>query len=127
LGRPVGVVLIAAGVALLLATFARFVFQGLGTPAPVYPADRLIVGGAYRYVRNPMYLAVLAIIAGQAAIFGSGLLAAYAGLVALAFHLFVVLYEEPTLARSFGEDYRRYRSGVRRWLPRPTPWTGGER
>jgi protein-S-isoprenylcysteine O-methyltransferase Ste14 len=125
--RPLGLLVIAAGVAVLLSAFARFALQGLGTPAPIYPTDRLIVGGAYRHVRNPMYLAVLAIVAGQVILFGSAALAAYAVLVATAFHLFVVLYEEPTLARRFPADYRRYRTHVRRWLPQLHAWTGGER
>lgn len=109
----------------LLEASARFAWQGLGTPAPIYPTERLVVSGAYRHVRNPMYLAVLAIILGQAAMFGSSALLAYGAAVAVAFHLFVVLYEEPTLRRSFPEDYRRYAAHVRRWLPRPTPWAGG--
>jgi protein-S-isoprenylcysteine O-methyltransferase Ste14 len=120
--RVAGVVLLAAGAAVLVHSFARFVVEGLGTPAPVAPTRELVVGGLYRYVRNPMYLAVLAVIVGQAMALGHLLLLAYAALVAAAFVGFVHWYEEPTLAQRFGARYQAYRSAVPGWWPRRHPW-----
>ncbi len=121
--RIVGVALLAAGAASLLDCFARFALQGHGTPAPVAPTETLVVTGQYRYLRNPMYLAVVAAILGQALLFGSARVLGYACIVGLLFHLFVIGYEEPTLRRRFGESYRRYQAAVRRWWPRLTPWS----
>jgi protein-S-isoprenylcysteine O-methyltransferase Ste14 len=123
--RVAGVILIAAGVALLLEAFARFVVEGLGTPAPVAPPEHLVVGGLYRYVRNPMYLAVGAIIVGQALLLGQLVLLPYAAAFAVAVFAFVRWYEEPTLARQFGDEYEAYRRGVPGWWPRRKPWEGG--
>ncbi|MEO5325274.1 isoprenylcysteine carboxylmethyltransferase family protein [Mesorhizobium sp. CC13] len=120
----VGAVLVAAGLAVLLHAFARFALEGLGTPAPIAPTERLVVGGPYRYVRNPMYVAVLSIILGQAVIFWSASLAVYAAAVGMAFALFVRFYEEPVLARRYGRAYETYRRHVPGWLPRLTPWRG---
>jgi protein-S-isoprenylcysteine O-methyltransferase Ste14 len=122
LGRPLGAALIVAGLAVLIEAFARFVLQGHGTPSPNFPTRRLIIGGSYRYVRNPMYLAVEAIILGQAALLGRVDLLLYAAIIAVGFYLFVVWAEEPILRRSFPNDYRRYAANVHRWLPRLTPW-----
>lgn len=119
-----GAVLILAGIAVLLNAFARFALEGSGTPAPVAPTERLVVGGIYRHVRNPMYVAVIAIILGQLLLFGSPALALYAALGAAAMVAFVVFYEEPTLARRYGESYEAYRRNVPGWLPRLTPWRG---
>ena len=116
--RVIGVVLLVAGVGVLLHAFGRFVVEGMGTPAPVAPTERLVVGGLYRYVRNPMYLAVLAVIVGQALALGQLELLAYAALVAGAFAAFVHWYEEPTLHRQFGEEYDAYRRSVPAWMPR---------
>ena len=113
-----GIVLIAAGLAVLLDAFARFVREGLGTPAPVAPTEKLVVGGLYRYVRNPMYLAVGAIIAGQALLLGRPVLLAWLAAFAAAVFTFVKGYEEPTLARTYGEEYERYRREVPGWWPR---------
>ncbi|RJT39255.1 isoprenylcysteine carboxylmethyltransferase family protein [Mesorhizobium waimense] len=121
---PVGWVLILAAAALLLHSFARFALEGLGTPAPVAPTERLVVGGIYRHVRNPMYVAVLSIILGQALLFSSSAVFAYGGVVAAAMVSFVRLYEEPTLARRYGPEYEAYRRAVPGWLPRLTPWRG---
>jgi protein-S-isoprenylcysteine O-methyltransferase Ste14 len=121
---PVGWVLIVAAAALLIHCFARFALEGLGTPAPVAPTERLVIGGIYRHVRNPMYVAVLSIILGQALLFSSWLLVAYAAVAATAMVAFVKLYEEPTLARRYGAEYEAYRRAVPGWLPRPTPWRG---
>jgi protein-S-isoprenylcysteine O-methyltransferase Ste14 len=116
--RVVGGLLIAAGVLVLLQAFARFVTEGVGTPSPVAPTQHLVVGGLYRYVRNPMYLAVLAIIAGQVLLFGQLGLLVYAGLVALAFVVFVKAYEEPTLRARYGAEYDAYMREVPGWWPR---------
>ncbi|MEI8702423.1 MULTISPECIES: methyltransferase family protein [unclassified Mesorhizobium] len=121
---PVGWVVIVVAAALLLHAFARFALEGLGTPAPVAPTERLVVGGIYRHVRNPMYLAVLSIILGQALLLSSWALVAYATIAAIAMVSFVKLYEEPTLARRYGADYEAYRHAVPGWLPRLTPWCG---
>lgn len=125
--RALGVALIVAGVVLLLQAFARFVTEGVGTPAPVAPTERLVVGGLYRHVRNPMYLAVLAIIVGQALALGQLGLLSYAGLVALAFIGFVRVYEEPTLREKYGPTYDAYRRAVPGWWPRWHPWEPAER
>jgi protein-S-isoprenylcysteine O-methyltransferase Ste14 len=117
-----GSILIATGLAVLLHSFAHFAFEGAGTPAPIAPTERLVVGGAYRYVRNPMYVAVLSIIIGQALLFADWSLVLYAGVVAAAVFTFVRLYEEPTLARRYGDEYEAYRRAVPGWLPRLTPW-----
>jgi protein-S-isoprenylcysteine O-methyltransferase Ste14 len=122
--RVVGVALIAAGVPVLVHAFARFVLEGRGTPAPVAAPDRLVIGGLYRYVRNPMYLAVLAVIVGQALALGRLELLAYAAAVGAMFAAFVHLYEEPTLARQFGAEYEAYRRAVPGWLPRRAPYPG---
>lgn len=117
-----GWMLILAGLGVLLNSFARFALEGAGTPAPIAPTERLVVGGAYRYVRNPMYVAVLSIILGQTLLFADWRLLFYAGAVAAAVFTFVRLYEEPTLARRYGEEYEAYRRAVPGWLPRLTPW-----
>jgi protein-S-isoprenylcysteine O-methyltransferase Ste14 len=120
--RVAGLILLAAGVVVLLNAFARFVIEGLGTPAPVAPTERLVVGGLYRYVRNPMYLAVAAIIFGQALLLGRPILLLYAAAFAFAVVAFVRWYEEPTLRRRFGEQYERYRREVPGWWPQREPW-----
>ena len=113
-----GALLIAAGAAVLVHAFARFVIEGIGTPAPVAPTEHLVVGGAYRYVRNPMYLAVGSVIAGQALVLGRLVLVAWLALFALAVAAFVLLYEEPTLRARYGHEYDRYTEQVPRWIPR---------
>jgi protein-S-isoprenylcysteine O-methyltransferase Ste14 len=124
LTRVVGVLLILIGLPGLVDSFARFALQGLGTPAPVAPTKNLVVTGLYRYVRNPIYVAVVAIILGQALLFGAwGLVLLGAGFW-LAFHLFVVAYEEPTLQSTFGAEYEAYCANVPRWIPRLSPWRG---
>lgn len=106
------------GLGMLLWCALDFVRRGRGTPAPIDPPRELVATGLYRFVRNPMYLGALFVLLGHAALFSSLGLLLYAGAVFLAFHLFVVLYEEPRLARRFGERYHRYRRRVPRWLPR---------
>jgi protein-S-isoprenylcysteine O-methyltransferase Ste14 len=113
-----GIVLTGSGVAVLLHAFARFVAEGLGTPAPVAPTQRLVIGGLYRYVRNPMYLAVAATIVGQALILGRPGLLLYALAFLLTVAAFVRFYEEPTLARRYGAEYDAYCRAVPGWWPR---------
>jgi protein-S-isoprenylcysteine O-methyltransferase Ste14 len=120
----VGAVALLAGLAVLAHTVIRFVVEGLGTPAPVAPTQNLVVGGLYRFVRNPMYVAVIAIILGQAAILGRPVLLVYAGIFWTVVASFVRFYEEPTLAERHGAEYAAYRRAVRAWWPRVTPWSG---
>jgi protein-S-isoprenylcysteine O-methyltransferase Ste14 len=117
-----GIALVVAGVTVLLHAFARFALEGLGTPAPVAPPERLVVGGLYRFVRNPMYLAVAATIGGQALIMGRPGLLAYAAVFSAAVAAFVRFYEEPTLAARYGRQYADYRRAVPAWWPRRRPW-----
>src|SRR4051794_31007214 len=112
---------ILCGVVVLLDAFVRFA-RADGTPAPPMPTGHLVVVGPYRFVRNPMYLAVLAIILGQALLFRSGALLLYTGIVLLAVVLFVRGYEEPTLEHEYGDEYREYRRNVPGWIPRLRPW-----
>jgi protein-S-isoprenylcysteine O-methyltransferase Ste14 len=116
--QVVGWAALTAGAAVLLDAFARFVVEGVGTPAPVAPPERLVVGGLYRYVRNPMYLAVAAVILGQAAVLGRWLLVAYAAVFGVTAWSFVHWYEEPTLRRRFGGTYQEYARAVPGWWPR---------
>jgi protein-S-isoprenylcysteine O-methyltransferase Ste14 len=120
--RLAGLVLLAAGLVVLVQSFARFVLEGIGTPAPVAPTEQLVIGGPYRYVRNPMYLAVAATIVGQALVLGQLILLLYAVAFAVAVAAFVHWYEEPTLRRQFGEQYEAYRHAVPAWWPRRTAW-----
>jgi protein-S-isoprenylcysteine O-methyltransferase Ste14 len=121
--RIVGVLMIAAGLPVLLDSFARFAIQGLGTPAPVAPPQHLVVTGLYRYVRNPMYVAILLLVFGQGLFFGSVGVLEYGVVLWLGFFAFVVLYEEPALRRKFGKEYEEFCAHVPRWIPRwsPTP------
>jgi protein-S-isoprenylcysteine O-methyltransferase Ste14 len=119
--RITGAVLTGAGAAALLGAFAQFAVQGRGTPAPPAPTEQLVVRGLYRYVRNPMYLAVLAVITGQAILLGRPVLLGYAAVVAAAFVAFVYGYEQPTLARRYGAQYQAYRQDVPGWWPRLRP------
>lgn len=116
-------VVILSGIAVLLDAFIRFA-RADGTPAPPLPTAHLVVVGPYRYVRNPMYVAVLAIILGQALLFASWATVLYAAIAFVAVLLFVLSYEQPTLEREYGEEYREYRRNVRGWMPRLRPWSG---
>jgi protein-S-isoprenylcysteine O-methyltransferase Ste14 len=121
---PVAIVaglVILAGVAVLLDAFVRFA-RADGTPAPPAPTAHLVVAGPYRFVRNPMYVAVLAIILGQALLFGSWGTVIYAAIAFAAVLLFVKTYEEPTLTETYGDEYREYRRNVRGWIPRVRPY-----
>jgi protein-S-isoprenylcysteine O-methyltransferase Ste14 len=119
--RFLGIVLIVAGAAVVIQAFARFVNEGLGTPAPVAPPERLVVGGLYRHVRNPMYVAVTTAIVGQALLLGQRVLFELALVVWLAMASFVRWYEEPTLRRRYGAAYDAYCRAVPAWIPRLTP------
>jgi protein-S-isoprenylcysteine O-methyltransferase Ste14 len=115
--RLAGGILLALGIASVLECFARFALRGIGTPAPVFPTRHLVVTGLYRHVRNPMYIAVVSMIFGQALLFGDLELLEYGALVWLLFHLFVLIYEEPTLRSTFGAEYESFRAKVPRWIP----------
>jgi protein-S-isoprenylcysteine O-methyltransferase Ste14 len=119
--RLLGAVVTLCAAAVLIHAFARFVVEGIGTPAPVAPTQHLVVGGLYRWVRNPMYIAVVSCVLGQAGIFGSTALLAYGGLLMVVFFSFVRLYEEPTLLDRFGAEYEAYRRAVPGWFPRARP------
>ena len=116
--RWIGVAMILLGLPVLGDFLLRLVSEGHGTPMPLAPPRRLVTGGVFRYVRNPGYLAAIAILLGQALLLGSGPILIYAGAMALAFHLFVRWVEEPALRRTFGAAYDAYCHQVPRWLPR---------
>ena len=116
--------LILVGLAPLFESTLRFIFVGRGTLVPAVPTERLVVTGLYRYVRNPMYLGVFTTLGGEVLLFRSRDLLTEFLICALAVHLFVLLYEEPTLARRHPAEYPLYKNSVPRWLPRLTPWSG---
>ncbi len=119
-----GVALVVLGLPVLLEAFARFALVGRGTPVPLLPTERLVVSGFYRHVRNPMYVAMTAILVGEALWLGSPRVLAFSSLVWAIFHGFVLLYEEPREQKRFGTEYERYRAAVPRWIPRLRPWKG---
>jgi protein-S-isoprenylcysteine O-methyltransferase Ste14 len=123
--RVLGAALVAAGLVVLVHAFVRFVVEGVGTPAPVAPTEHLVVGGLYRYVRNPMYVAVTAIIVGQALVLGRPALLLYAAAFAAITATFVRVYEEPTLRERYGAEYEAYRRAVPGWWPRLHAWRPG--
>lgn len=112
------VAVIAVGASLYLWCLWVFAIVGRGTPGPWDAPRRFVAVGPYRWVRNPIYVAALLVVVGEAWLFLSLLLLVYAGVMAIFFHLFVIGYEEPTLGRNFGETYAAYRRSVRRWVPR---------
>lgn len=116
--RIAGAALLGVGAVVVLETTARFALQGRGTPAPFAPPQRFVARGSYRLTRNPMYVGVLALIAGQALLLGREVLLLWAGAAAVMFHLFVVLHEEPDLRKRFGTEYEAYCAEVGRWGPR---------
>jgi protein-S-isoprenylcysteine O-methyltransferase Ste14 len=118
---PIAWIAIAAGALFLLHAFALFALHS-GTPAPIAPTKTLVATGVYRFVRNPMYLAVLAIILGQALLFGSWWLVLYAVVAFVAVFAFVKGYEEPTLTSTYGDQYLDYKRHVPGWWPRFTAW-----
>jgi protein-S-isoprenylcysteine O-methyltransferase Ste14 len=113
-----GLIFILLGCCVYLWCAWDFATAGRGTPAPIDPPKELVVRSLYRFVRNPMYMGVLLLLIGEALLFESSLILIYASLVFLAFHLFVIVYEEPTLRKKFGSSYERYCSSVPRWVPR---------
>jgi protein-S-isoprenylcysteine O-methyltransferase Ste14 len=117
-----GVVLVATGIALLWRTIVLLARLGEGTLAPWDPTTNLVVAGPYRFVRNPMITGVALILLGEAAIFGSLPLLAWAALFLAVNALWFPFVEEPALARRFGDAYREYAKNVPRWVPRRRPW-----
>jgi len=113
-----GMMVAGVGAAIALSCILTFVFVGKGTPAPFDPPRRLVVGGPYRVVRNPMYVGAGLALAGAALFYKSIPLLTYAALLGLITHVFVVFYEEPTLRRTFGSDYEVYCGHVGRWWPK---------
>ena len=119
-----GLVLLACGFVAAVACFVRFVREGSGTPAPAAPTESLVVGGLYRFVRNPMYLAVAAMIGGWALVLHDGGILVWLLVFMGAVWTFVTAYEEPTLTQQFGDSYVSYREAVPGWWPRLTPYRG---
>ena len=116
----------AAGIGIALWCVATFATAGQGTPAPFDPPRRLVIKGPYRFVRNPMYIGAGMALAGAALVYRSWQIVGYAAVLGLMTHLFIVLYEEPTLRRTFGRDYDEYCGRVRRWVPLRTSARGIE-
>jgi protein-S-isoprenylcysteine O-methyltransferase Ste14 len=116
--RYAGIVPLLGGLLFYLASAWNFVEQGKGTPAPIDPPKLLVTSGPYRYVRNPMYVGGVLILLGESILFTSIALLLYLCIIWLAFHLFIVLYEEPHLRKAFGTEYEEYFRNVRRWVPR---------
>ena len=112
-----GVFFAVVGWLVLLWCARDFAVRGRGTPNPSDPPRALVVDGLYRFVRNPMYVAIVGSLLGQAAVYRSTAVVWYAAIVALGFHLRVVLYEEPKLTELFGDAYSEYARRVPRWLP----------
>jgi protein-S-isoprenylcysteine O-methyltransferase Ste14 len=111
-------VAVVAGLALYLDCVWAFATVGRGTPGPWDAPRRVVTVGPYRWVRNPIYLAALLVVSGEAWLFRSATLLVYVAAMAACFHVFVIGYEEPALRRTFGDDYRQYVATVPRWLPR---------
>lgn len=121
-GFWIAVLAVALGLTLAVSTVRLFVRVGRGTPAPWAPPERLVIAGVYRHVRNPMISGVIALLLGEALLFQSLPLLGWTVFAALANALYIPLVEEPGLERRFGEDYRRYKAKVPRWMPRLRPW-----
>lgn len=119
-----GAIFLAVGLALFAWCLTLFARVGRGTLAPWDPTQRLVAVGPYRHVRNPMICGVLLMVAGQALLFRSPAVAAWAGAFLVINQCYFLLSEEPGLERRFGESYRVYRANVPRWLPRLRPWLG---
>jgi protein-S-isoprenylcysteine O-methyltransferase Ste14/8-oxo-dGTP pyrophosphatase MutT (NUDIX family) len=115
--RLVGLVPLVIGIAILAWCFAGFIVEGEGTPAPYDPPHRLVTGRLYGWMRNPMYVAVITILLGEAMFYGSVALLLWAIVASIMFNFLVVLYEEPTLRRRFGAPYEAYLEHVPRWIP----------
>jgi len=114
----IGGVMFVSGAAIYFRCAWEFAVRGLGPPAPIAPTKFLVTTALHRYVRNPMYLGVALAILGEAVLFRSLHLVKYAAAMLMIAHVFVVLYEEPSLRRQFGDSYEEYRCRVPRWIPR---------
>jgi protein-S-isoprenylcysteine O-methyltransferase Ste14 len=121
----IAIVLIGAGLAPLLESATRFVRVGKGTLVPTNATQHLVVSGLYRYVRNPMYVGVATCLAAEVILFRSSDLAVELVLALIGVHLFVCLYEEPTLRKRYGQEYAEYKRNVPRWVPQLSPWKSG--
>jgi protein-S-isoprenylcysteine O-methyltransferase Ste14 len=113
-----GIVIVLLGAAIYFRCAWEFAVRGLGTPAPIAPTKYLVTTALHQYVRNPMYIGVLLVLAGEAIVFRAVVLLQYWGFCFVAVYLFVLFYEEPTLRQQFGESYEEYRRAVPRWIPR---------
>jgi protein-S-isoprenylcysteine O-methyltransferase Ste14 len=114
----IGLVPLVLGLILSGWCVTLFATRGHGTPAPWDAPRRFVALGPYRVVRNPMYLGVGSVLLGEAVLFSSWPLVLYLTVLFVVWHAFVVLWEEPSLDRAFGQEYRSYRAAVPRWLPR---------
>jgi protein-S-isoprenylcysteine O-methyltransferase Ste14 len=114
--KLIGIFLVLIGGSIWLYCTGMFYFIGKGTPVPIDPPKHLVIKGIYKRTRNPMYLSVLIIIFGYFLFFGHLALLMYLASLAGFFHLFVVLYEEPTLKKKFGKSYFRYLKEAPRWI-----------
>ncbi|MFC5749639.1 methyltransferase family protein [Actinomadura rugatobispora] len=123
--RAAGLLLFLPGLYVIAHAFRRFVVEGLGAPLPAAAPERLVVGGFYRYVRNPMYVAILAMVLGEALLLVRPVLLVYAAVVWIVPAAYVRWREEPVLLRRFGPEYERYRRAVPAWIPRLHPWHPG--
>lgn len=123
-GHIAGALIFLAGFLLFAWCVSLFARVGEGTLAPWDPARRLVAVGPYRYVRNPMISGVVTMLIGEAVLQGSRVLAIWAATFVFFNYVFFLIFEEPDLERRFGEDYRRYKANVPRWIPRRTPWNG---
>ena len=117
-GLLLGVVPLAIGAVILLWCVRDFYVSGKGTLAPWDPPKRLVIVGLYRFTRNPMYVGIVLLLVGWGLLAASPWLAGYTVILAIAFHLRVVLYEEPRLKKQFGNEWASYAAAVPRWLPR---------
>src|SRR5688572_9199109 len=115
--RLVGLVPLLLGIAILAWCFAGFIVEGESTPAPYDPPHRLVTGRLYSWMRNPMYVAVVTILLGEAMFYGSVALLLWAVVVWILMNFFVIYYEEPNLRRRFGPAYEAYLEHVPRWIP----------
>jgi protein-S-isoprenylcysteine O-methyltransferase Ste14 len=122
--RPLGWIVVAIGAAIGLPCVWEFAWRGLGTPVPFDPPRRLVVTGPYRWVRNPMYLGMGLALIGEGIVFPhlTVTMLTMTALLLLFVTAFVMVYEEPTLRRTFGADYENYCRAVHRWIPRLGPW-----
>lgn len=116
--RPLGIVLMVVGAAVAVSCVAVFVARGRGTPAPFDPPRAFVARGPYKYVRNPMYVGGLGVLAGFGLYQRSLSILIFALVLLLAVHLFVLLYEEPGLERRFGQSYVEYKRSINRWIPK---------